>query len=91
MLETLYNDPYLQLSFIHNVNKETLLVVDDDLYVYESISYNPFEPSNEDIAQVWEKTTTKYLRIGTEDNLTAWRESQKAQSDKLFREWLKNH
>lgn len=91
MLETLYNDPYVGLTFIHNVNKETLQIVDEDFLVYESITYNPFEPSNEDIANAWEKATTKYLRIGSEDKLTAWRENQKASSDKSFREWLENH
>ena len=89
MIEVLYNDAYNDLSFIHIVDKETLAIVDSNMYVYDSLCYNPFEPSDEDIADMWRKTTQKYYRIGDEElALKDWRHNQKEQSDNNFIAWL---
>ena len=89
MLEVLYNDIHNELSFIHNVNKETLLIVDSDLEVYEAISYNPFEPSDSDLLNAWQRATHKYYHIDNDDEwLKDYRVSQKEQSDEAFKKYL---
>lgn len=88
MLEVLYNDLHNELSFVHNVNKETLLIVDSDLKVYASICYNPFEPSDQDLIDAWEKATRDYYDIDCEEVFSEWRISQKAQSDENFKKFL---
>lgn len=88
MLEILYNDNHNALSFIHLVDKETLLIVDDDLKIYATISHNPFEPSDQDLIDAWEKATAQYYDIYCEEITSEWRIESKKQSDEDFKKWL---
>ena len=90
MLETIYTDAFSDLTFIHNVNKETLLIIDSEFKVYASISYNPFEPSNEDILDAWKKASSDYYAFtGGDDKLYEYRLNMKTRSDEAFAKWLK--
>lgn len=49
MADVLFNDEVSTLSFVHIPNQEALVIVDEGLKVYKTISYNPFEPSDQDL------------------------------------------
>ena len=89
MLEIIYNDSYSQLTLMNNLNNESLVVIDDDFKVYETLSYNPFEPNDDDLFIMWEKSIKRYFRIGKKDNFTDWRKSMYEKSKELFMDWLK--
>ena len=89
MLETIYNDAYSELTLINNLNKETLYIIDSDYKVYGFISYNPFEPSNEDILDAWKRATSDYFELDNKtDHLVSYRASMKQRSDTAFKDWL---
>lgn len=88
MLQVLHNDAFSQLSLIQNMNNETLQIIDDDLLVYDTISFNPFEPEDEELVDAWTKALKKYFRIGEEDKLIEWRENMMARSIEEFKNFL---
>lgn len=88
MLQVLHNDAFSQLSLIQNMNNETLQIIDDDLLVYDTISFNPFEPEDEELVDAWTKALKKYFRIGEEDKLIEWRENMVARSIEEFKNFL---
>lgn len=91
MLEVLYNDGFNDLSFVHIVDKESLAVIDSNFQVYSTICYNPFEPSNEDLLDMWKKATREYYSSSIRGDaiLREWRRKQRSQSDNNFKKWLK--
>ena len=88
MLQVLHNDAFSQLSLMQNLNNETLQIIDDDYYIYDTISFNPFEPEDEELIDAWTKALKKYYRIGEEDKLIEWRENMMARSIKEFKKCL---
>lgn len=88
MLQVLHNDAFSQLSLMQNLNNETLQIIDDDYYIYDTISFNPFEPEDEELIDAWTKALKKYFRIGEEDKLIEWRENMMARSIEEFKKCL---
>ena len=88
MLQVLHNDAFSQLSLIQNMNNETLQIIDDDYYIYDTISFNPFEPEDEELLDAWTKALNKYFRIGEDDKLIEWRENMMARSIEEFKKCL---
>lgn len=88
MLQVLHNDAFSQLSLMQNLNNETLQIIDDDYYIYDTISFNPFEPEDEELVDAWTKALKKYFRIGEEDKLIEWRENMMARSIEEFKNFL---
>lgn len=88
MLEVIYNDCYSQLTLVNNINNESAVIIDDDFKVYQSLSYNPFQPSDEDFKSMWENAVNTYFMLGKDDNLKTYRENQAQQSINAFNEWL---
>ena len=89
MLQVLHNDAFSQLSLMQNLNNETLQIIDDDYYIYDTISFNPFEPEDEELLDAWTKALNKYFRIGEDDKLIEWRQGLMARSIEQFKEFLK--
>ena len=91
MLEVLYNDSFTQLSLVNNLNNESFAIIDDDFKVYETISYNPFEPTNEDILMFWKEATKTYFGIGKSDDFKLWKSNQRKRSINAFHKWLEKN
>lgn len=90
MLEVLFNDSATTLSLVNVVDNEGLAIVDTTFHVYATISYNPFEPTNEDLESLWDKSLKDYLSLDdkTDDTLIKWRKSVYEISNKNFKEFL---
>ncbi len=88
MLQVLHNDAFSQLTLMQNLNNETLQIIDDDFTIYDTISFNPFEPEDEELVDAWTKALKKYFRIGEEDKLIEWRENMMARSIEEFKNFL---
>lgn len=90
MLEVLFNDSATNLTLVNVVDNEGLAIVDATFHVYATISYNPFEPSNEDLESLWDKALKDYLSLDdkADDTLIKWRKSVYENSNKNFKEFL---
>ena len=88
MLEVLFNDEVSTLSFVHIPNQEALAIVDEDLKVYKTISYNPFEPSDQDLLDAWDNALHEYYDLDCEEVFSEWRISQAKKSNEAFSQWL---
>lgn len=90
MLEILHNDLYSNLNFAINLNDECVMIIDDDLKKHFEISFNPWEPEDEQLIDEWTKAVRKYYHLddNIQDNLTAWREAQVERSIRNFRNYL---
>jgi len=89
MLQILFNDNYSQLSLIQNMNKEAIQVIDDDMKVYKSISFNPWEPEDEDIIAMWKESLEEYYQLKTDNPIwKEYRQSMFERSMKAFKQFL---
>ena len=89
MLEVIYNDSYSQLTLVNNLNKEGVVIVDDDFKVYGEISYEPYQPTNDDFLYLWQQAISTYFHIGEENEpLGAYRQNMFEKSLGAFKEWL---
>lgn len=89
MIEILFNDIISTLSFVHIPNQETLAIVDEDLKVYKTITYGTFEPSDDDLANAWDKALHDYYELDCEEVTSEWRIDQSQKSLEAFKEYLK--
>ncbi len=92
MLQVLFNDLYSNLNFIVNLSDESVMIVDDDLKKHFEISFNPWEPEDEELIEEWTKAVKDYYQIdnGEVDTLTPWREAQVERSINSFKKYLKD-
>lgn len=94
MLKIIYNDSYSQLTIVNNLNNDCFNVVDDDFNTYESLSYNPFEPTKEDLIYLFKQSLMRYFDLDNkEKNIIAksFRQNMFDKSLMAFTEWLNQH
>lgn len=94
MLEIIYNDSYSQLTIVNNLNNECFDVIDDDFNTYESLSYNPFEPTKEDLQYLFEKSLSAYFDLDNKEKhiiANSFRQNMFDKSMIVFKEWLNKH
>lgn len=94
MLEIIYNDSYSQLTIVNNLNNERFEVVDDDFNAYEFLTYNPFEPTKEDLIYLFKQSLMKYFDLDNEEEhaiAKSYRQNMFDKSMRAFMGWLNEH
>ena len=94
MLEVIYNDSYSMLTILNNLNQESFVVVDDSFNTYETLTYNPFEPTKDDLIYLFENSLRTYFDLENKEKhiLTSdYRRNMFDRSLELFKKWLNEH
>ena len=94
MLEIIYNDSYSQLTIVNNLNNECFNVIDDNFNTYESLSYNPFEPTKEDLIYLFKNSLSAYFDLDSKEEhaiAKSYRQNMFDKSLRAFIEWLNEH
>ena len=82
MLQVLYNDDYFSsLSMLFVSDDDKILIVNKELYIYETIS-NDVSPSDEDLINAWTRATRAYYG---DDPIS---DKQKEACVNRFKKWL---
>ena len=94
MLEVIYNDCYSILTIVDIQNDEGFAVIDSNFNVYETLSYNPFTPTKEDLICLFEKSLHDYFDLDNKHKSIiglSLRQKMFNQSLTQFKNWLKGH
>jgi len=94
MLKIIYNDSYSQLTIVNNLNNDCFNVIDDDFNKYESLSYNPFEPTKEDLIYLFKQSLMRYFDLDNKHEhviAKSYRQDMFNKSLTAFMEWLNQH
>lgn len=94
MLEIIYNDSYSLLTIVNNLNNECFNVIDDNFNTYESLSYNPFEPTKEDLIYLFKNSLSVYFDLDSKEEhaiAKSFRQNMFDKSLMAFIEWLNEH
>ena len=94
MLEVIYNDCYSMLTILNNLNNECFNVVDDEFNVYETLPYNPFEPTKDDLLYLFQKSLSNYYDLENKEEhiiAKAYRQNMYDKSLRAYKQWLNEH
>ena len=90
MMNILYNDIYSNLMFAVNLNDESVMIIDDDLNKHFEVSFNPWEPEDEDLIKAWTQAVRKYFELddNKDERHLGYRESMAERSINGFKQHL---